>query len=119
MRKAVVLLAIGFTAMLAAIIGTRLSAEALAVIIGVVCGVSAGIPVSLMILSASRRRELPAEEPHYRVAEGSRQGSFPTVVVIQGGGPTNTPMLPSYYPIQQPVYGHASRPFHWVGEQEE
>jgi hypothetical protein len=119
LRKAVVLLAIGFTVTLAAIVGTRLSAESLAVIIGVVCGVSAGIPVSLMILTASNRRERLVEEPRYGQPENSRYGSFPPVVVIQGGGPANAPTLPAFYPSQQPVYDSTPRQFHLVGEQED
>ena len=119
MRKSIVLLAIGFTVTLAAIVGTKMSPEALAVVIGVICGVSAGIPVSLMILAASNRRDRPVEEPRYASPDGARYGSFPPVVVIQGSTPANAPLLPPYYQGGQPMYGSAPRPFHLVGEDED
>ena len=48
--------AIGATA-LAVAVGQNLSHDAAAVLIGVVCGVAAGIPTSLLLLVAINRRE--------------------------------------------------------------
>jgi len=50
------LVVIAFSVALAAIVGNRLSDEALAVLAGAVCGVGAAIPTSLLIIAVSRRR---------------------------------------------------------------
>jgi hypothetical protein len=102
-----------FAVTLAVFVGKQMSSEALAVIIGVVCGVAAGIPTSLLLLVAVTRRDRP------RSAEGERyqgQGSYPPVVVIQGGAPQALPQGPQagYWPMAQsgPI---APRQFHVVG----
>jgi len=66
-----------FAVTLAAIIGSRLSDEALAVLAGAVCGVGAAIPTSLLIIAVSQRRR--DEQP---VQPAAQQGSYPPVVVV-------------------------------------
>lgn len=73
---AVVLVAV-FGVTLAIVVGNRLSDEALAVLAGAVCGVSAAIPTSLLIVAIMRRRDEPrpsvyAAPPH----------NYPPVVVV-------------------------------------
>jgi hypothetical protein len=71
------------SATLAAVIGNRLSEQALAVLAGAVCGVGAAIPTSLLIVAVSRRRRYEAQErpPSY-------QGQVPPVIVVSPhGGP--------------------------------
>jgi hypothetical protein len=119
MRKGLGFLALGFTVTLAAIVGTRMSSEALAVVIGVICGVAAGIPVSLLILAASNRQQQQSEEPSYSGPNNARYGAFPPVVVIQGGAPASAPQLPPYYQSGQAMYEAMPRQFHLVGEQDE
>ena len=123
MRKAAIVVALGFVVTLAAIIGMRMSAEALAVVVDVVCGVAAGIPVSLLLLAATRRHQRQAEddyEPHGQRA--MRSGAYPPVVVIQGG--TQAPSWSGAYganQLQSPFYGTAveasPRKFRVVGEE--
>ena len=63
---------------LVVIAGRQLPGEAAAVVIGVVCGVIAGIPTSLLLLVAlTRRDQRPAEE--WR----QTRPDYPPVVVIQ------------------------------------
>jgi hypothetical protein len=64
-RSAVMLMGLAFAVTLAAVIGLRLSAEAMAVIVGVVAGVAASIPGSLMVTWLATRYALaaPAREP--------------------------------------------------------
>ncbi len=64
-RSAVMLMGVAFAVTLAAVIGLRLSAEAMAVIVGVVAGVAASIPGSLMVTWLATRYALavPAREP--------------------------------------------------------
>jgi len=124
MRKAVILLALGFVVTLAAIIGTRMSAEAMAVVVGVVCGVASGIPVSLLLLSAARRHQRQAQDDYEPYGQRAmRSGAYPPVVVIQGG--TQAPSWPGAYganQLQSPFYGTAAeaspRKFRVVGEEQ-
>jgi len=75
------LMAIAFAITLAAIIGDRLSDEALAVLAGAVCGVGAAIPTSLLIVAVTRRRDEPREQTTtYRPPLS--QSTYPPVVVV-------------------------------------
>jgi hypothetical protein len=68
----------GFAATLAAVIGSRLSDDALAVLAGAVCGVGAAIPTSLLFIVVSRWRD----EPRARPPATGLQRQYPPVVVI-------------------------------------
>jgi hypothetical protein len=74
------LAAIAFTVTLAAVVGNRLSDEALAVLAGAVCGVGAAIPTSLLVVAVTRRRDEP------RVQPTMPQGGYPPVVVVAPPG---------------------------------
>ncbi|MBN1955121.1 MAG: hypothetical protein JW900_08745 [Anaerolineae bacterium] len=106
---------LAFAVTLAIIIGKQMTTEAMAVVIGVVCGVAAGIPTSVLLLVAlSRRDSLRARDEAARQA----QASYPPVVVIQG--PAQQPQLPAvqggYWPAPNaaPLVG---RQFHVVGDE--
>ena len=59
--------------------------EALAVVIGVVCGVAAGIPTAVLLLVAVNRRDRQRAEEAERQAlsQGARAGYWPTSVQRQ------------------------------------
>jgi hypothetical protein len=84
------LIVVPFAITLAAIVGSRLDDQALAVVAGVACGVSAAIPTSLLILAAS----------HWRADKAARssaqQALHPPVVVISPPG--------------QPPHGYPDQP---------
>ena len=67
---------------LSIIIATRMSADAMAVIIGIVCGVLASIPTSVVLVWVLRQRDrqLEMQSPTHRV------GQYPPVVVVNGQG---------------------------------
>ncbi len=69
-----------FTAVLAITVGYRMSADAMAVVIGVVVGVLASIPMSAVILIITQRQRREEAE-----ARWTPQRQTPPVVVIQGG----------------------------------
>jgi hypothetical protein len=113
MRQTVTVVGLVFVVALAVVVGRQMSTEAMAVVIGVVCGVVASIPTSVLLLAALTRRE------RARVEEEGRQGSHdsaPPVVVIQGGGSPGLPMIPpsGYWPMptHEPA---AEREFRIVG----
>jgi hypothetical protein len=94
LRILVGLVVLAFAVTLAAVIGNRLSDEALAVLAGAVCGVGAAIPTSLLIVVVSRWRDGPRE----RVQPATPQGAYPPVVVVAPPGGQQRPggwdMLP-------------------------
>jgi len=121
-RKIVGVTGLAFVVTLAVVIGNRMSVEAMAVVVGVVCGVAACIPVSLLlifVLNRGSRKEQLGEEWSGYGPHGARQGAYPPVVVIQGGTPAPSGFLPPYYsaPITSPET--AQRQFHIVGEQDD
>jgi hypothetical protein len=102
-----------FVVALAIMVGKRMSAEALAVVIGVVCGVAASIPTSVLLLVVLNRHE---RENGRDMKQRVRHASQPPVVVIQGGAPQGLPqgLQSGYWPA--PAHGPtASRQFHVVG----
>ena len=111
MKKVLGLAAIGFFVALAVVVGYRLSAESMAVVVGVVCGVVASIPMSgLILLITQRRRE--TQMPATQRWEPYRDG--PPVVVIQGSQPMRQqPALPAFH--QQPTLASAPRDFRIIG----
>lgn len=82
MRNFLIAVVLIFCVTLAVVIGNRMSTEAMAVVIGVVCGVAASIPMSLLILIVTSRAGRSNEQ-----AMTQGHGSYPPVVVIQGGQP--------------------------------
>jgi hypothetical protein len=99
---------------LAAMVGNRMSAEAMAVVVGVVCGVAAGIPTSALLLLVMGRRDRLREGREEQVP---RLGASPPVVVIQGGAPQALPpgQDAEYWPSIQPM-AHSQGGFHIVGD---
>lgn len=65
MRNGIILAGIAFAVALAYLVGSRLSDEAMAVVVGAVCGISASIPVSIGLIIATSnhwgRRDAPRE----------------------------------------------------------
>lgn len=104
------LILIAFAIALAVVIGNRMSAEAMAVVIGVTCGVAASIPMSAVILMLTGRRERTTETRNYQ------KESYPPVVVISPGQERQRyPSLPYYTPSMADV--PAPRQFNVIGDE--
>lgn len=74
----------GFAIALGVVVGNRLSSEAMAVVVGVMCGVLASIPVSVMVLVLTRRLNGASRSgASVPVAQGM---AYPPVIVIQPDG---------------------------------
>ena len=106
--------AIAFGVTLAVIIGLRLEQAALAVVVGVACGVAASIPAGLLIFFLMRRNSarVPRATPYY----GREMASAPPVLVIQ---PPATPALPqaTTWPGGYSMPVPAQREFAVIGEE--
>jgi hypothetical protein len=76
MKKVAMVAVIAFAVTLAVIIGKRMSTDAMAVVIGVGCGVLASIPTSLLILAVSNR-----QGRH----EVRQRRDYPPVVIVNPG----------------------------------
>lgn len=76
MKKLIALIVVAFAVTLAVVVGNRMSTDAMAVVVGIVCGVGASIPTSLLIMTVVSRREAKEERG---------QASFPPVVIVNPG----------------------------------
>jgi len=118
-KQVVVVLGLVFAVTLAVVVGKQMTTEAMAVVIGVVCGVAAGIPTSFLLLVMLTRREQRAQREEEARQAMRAPGSYPPVVVIQGGmaQPQFSPPQAGYWPA--PNSGPlVSRQFHVVGGNE-
>jgi hypothetical protein len=108
MKKVLAVAFIAFAITLAVIIGKRMSTDAMAVVIGVGCGVLASIPTSLLILAVSSRRG---------EREVLRPPSYPPVVIVNPG---NNQPQPHYLspPFPTPLSQPPERQFRVIGDEE-
>ena len=100
MKQLIILLALAFLIMVGVVIGTRMSSDALAVLVGVIAGVAASIPCALLLLVVTRRQEPEAEEPY---EEPRRAPALPPVIVVTPGA--SQPQFP--YPAP---YAYGGQP---------
>lgn len=101
---------VAFSVTLGVVVGNRMSAEAMAVVIGIICGVAASIPMSAIILALSRPSRAGLQE------EPVLQPSPPMFVVAPG-----TPSRPAAPWVDYPAYAAPSMPapreFRVIGEE--
>ena len=69
----IALLAVAFVVTLGVVVGTRMSSDAIAVLVGVIAGVAASIPCALLLMAVTRRQ---AEESEFYRGPGLRRGSL-------------------------------------------
>jgi hypothetical protein len=124
--------------LLAWLLGSRLSADALGMAVGLVFGVLAGVPTALLVLAANRRRPADDDEdddeaaPAYGHPQGMHALPYqPPVIVLaapqaasqQWPGPPTVDSVG--YPVRQALPGPSApaagreRVFKVVGEKEE
>ena len=137
MKRMFFLILLVFVGVAAWRISERLSADALGMALGVFFGVLAGIPVALLVIAASRRREDHAEEntaagrrghelPHQAYPAALQQ---PPVIVLAGPGfqqmqqngypQANQMLLDATYAPNQGNGNGRGRQFRVVGESDE
>jgi len=114
LRQSGVLGAIAFGVALAVIIGVRLEEAALAALVGVVCGVGASIPTSLLIVAVLRRRDGQEQRRAPRAAQPA--APQPPVVVIAPPATAQLPQ-PASWPGAYVPDMPAQRQFSIIGEE--
>ena len=111
MKKFVFVAGVAFTITLAVVVGVRMSPDAMAVVVGIVCGVLASIPTSAILVWTLRVRDKQLEA---QLSQGRSYGQYPPVVVVNGqGGPNglnggSVPALPG---------GNGLRSFKVIGQE--
>ncbi|MBN1485190.1 MAG: hypothetical protein JXA37_10745 [Chloroflexia bacterium] len=113
--KALLIAAVAFGLALALIVGLRLEEGSLAVLIGVLCGIAAGLPVSgalLYLLWRERQQARRVEEHNWQQHNVPTATTAPPVVILNSG--QRPDLLPRGYALgpSQP------RDFVIVGEEE-
>jgi hypothetical protein len=96
MKKFGMIVGVTFVVTLAIVIGFRMSPDAMAVVVGIVCGVLASIPTSTLLVWVMRQRDKQME---VQQMQSRAYGNFPPVVVVNGqgtnGNGTSAPPLPA------------------------
>lgn len=110
-RRSVFWGTLAFGCVFAIVVGIRLEQAALTVIVGVVCGVGASIPTSLLIVALLQKRD----GKRYRRHQGF--SSQPPVVVIT---PQSIPQTKQQadWPVEYALPVPARRQFSMIGEEE-
>jgi len=91
MKKIVIGLAAAFAVTLAVVIGKQMSADAMAVVVGVVCGIGASIPTSLLMLFVITRKEQAQQQQQQQ-----QQRAFPQVPAVMIVNPPAGQISPYY-----------------------
>ncbi len=123
MKNGLIVAGVAFAVALAYVVGSRLSNEAIAVVVGAVCGISASVPVSIALVIASsnhwgRREE--SNEPYYEPSPrryGYSQPQPPVIIMTQPQQqmPYGYPQNPYYFPAQSAQPSVEPREFKIVG----
>ena len=95
MKKFLLSVGVAFAVSLAVVMGTRMSPDAMAVVVGIVCGVLASVPTTILFIWVTRQRDKQIDSQW----QSRSLASFPPVVVVNGQGTNGqngsyTPPLP-------------------------
>jgi len=101
MKKALIPLMLAFGVTLAAIVGQRMSADAMAVVIGVAVGVAASVPTSLLLVALLRRERVGAWRPEPPAAPAA-QLPAPNVIVLNPADLLGARREAPYVPLPPP-----------------
>ena len=86
LRQIIVLLALAFVVTLGVVVGTRMSSDAIAVLVGVIAGGAASIPCALLLVVVTQRRERKEEDDFYEEPRYEPSRAAPPVIVVTPGG---------------------------------
>jgi hypothetical protein len=122
MRNGIIAVGVAFAVALAYIVGSRLSNEAIAVVVGALCGISASIPVSIALVIAAGNNWGKSQEPtdpNYGY-EPRRYAAQPPVIFVtppQAQMPYGYSPNPYYFPAHSTQASVEPREFKIIGEE--
>lgn len=101
LKLVVTIIGLAFAITLAVMIGKNMSAEAMAIVIGIVCAVLVSLPPLLILLITLLRRD---RNDTARKAHQEESRAMPPIIVVQGGAPQALPpgMPSGYWPMAAP-----------------
>ena len=85
MKWSVIIVGVVFAVALAVVIGNRMSADAMAVVVGVACGIGASVPTGLLLVWALVRRAQGMAAGAQGYGRSGAGANYPPVVVIDPG----------------------------------
>lgn len=112
MKRALLIIGVAFAITLAVVFGTRVSADALAVIVGVILGIFAGIPTTVLVIFVMTR-----QRPGLNSGGPPQMSAQPPVVVINATDRTalSSPATPS---LSLPYSTEPTRKWTVIGDTE-
>jgi hypothetical protein len=119
MRKLLALALLAFCVVLAIIVGQRMSTDAMAVVIGVVVGVGASVPTSLLLVALLRRER--ASVQNWRHEPPAQSLPSPNLIVLSPADFLAGRITPSQVPMPSPELelDGGMRRLRVVGDEEE
>jgi hypothetical protein len=112
MRAFLVLLVLAFVVTLFVVVGVRVSSHSHTFLVGLVCGMAASVPASILAHLLGRRQTQPdpaSAAPHY-----------PPVYIVNGALPPPARPAPDFPPRTNPELSGAPRPrYRVIGEEGE
>jgi hypothetical protein len=121
MKWSVIIVGAVFAVALAVVIGSRMSADAMAVVVGVACGIGASVPTCLLLVWALVRRGQGTPDGAQGYGRSGAGANYPPVVVVNPGygaqsyGPALGMVSP---PPAQLAGANEPRAFKVVGDEE-
>jgi hypothetical protein len=112
MRWFLVLLAVAFVVTLFAVVGVRVASHGQAFLVGLVCGIAASVPASILAHALGRRQIV---QPHASLA-----APYQPVYIVNGAPAPPQRPAPDYPPMINPQPANDPRPrFRVIGEEGE
>lgn len=113
MKRFIVVISSIFAIAFAIVVGFRMSPDAMAVIIGIICGMLASVPTSIILVWVLRQRDRQMEAQ----LGPSRMGHYPPVVVVNGQGTNGYGAAATPPALTAAAMPSGSRDFKVVGQE--
>jgi hypothetical protein len=113
MKRFIIVISSIFAIAFALVVGFRMSPDAMAVIIGIICGMLASVPTSIILVWVLRQRDRQMDAQ----IGPSRMGHYPPVVVVNGQGTNGYGTAPPPPALTAAATSNGSRDFKIVGQE--
>jgi hypothetical protein len=111
MKKVLFVSAVAFSITLGVVVSFRMSPDALAVIVGIVSGVLASVPTSVVLVWVLRQRDRQLDA---QLGQG-QTGHYPPVIVVNGQGANGYGQAPPMLSVGRTPNG--GREFRVIGQE--